>query len=43
MPLTIEQGYKIREEYSDIKEKAISQTCKFRRAFYYGDFELNSR
>ena len=23
MPLTKEQGYKIREEYSDIKEKAI--------------------
>ena len=23
MPLTAEQGYKIREEYSDIKEKAV--------------------
>ena len=23
MPLTVEQGYKIREEYSDIKEKEV--------------------
>ena len=37
MPLTASQGYKIREEYSDIKEKNI---CDAHGLKQYSDFAV---